>query len=107
MAVLLSFAALYAQDAKRIEGVIGIGYAWFDTVKPELEVDTTDQMVMAVYGEKGNGIVFSPRIGVQMFRLRLTCSYTIANKYNSHMMSGVGFVIGGGKRQKADRITFD
>lgn len=84
-----------------------LGYAWFDSVNPELEVDTMDQTVTAVYGEKGNGVVFSPRIGVQMFRWRLTCSYTIANKYNSHMMIGVGVVIGGGKRQKTDRITFD
>lgn len=85
-----------------------LGYAWYDCATPEFDVDMDNQTVNAVYKSKGTGLVFSPRIGVELFRrLRLTCSYTIANKYNSHMMIGVGVVIGGGKRQTTDRITFD
>lgn len=75
------------------------GYAWYDRTNPRLHVNETDQAVSEVLGEKGNGVVCTPRIGMEIFhRLRLTCSYTIADKYNSHMLIGAGFVFGGGKR---------
>lgn len=76
-----------------------LGYAWYDCATPEFDIDPENQTVNAIYKNKGSGLAFSPRIGVEFFRrLRLTCSYTIANKYNSHMMIGADFVFGGGKR---------
>lgn len=65
----------------------GIGIASFD-------------VILGDYGDEGSGLVFSPRVGVELHRhIRITAYSKMAKDgYNSFGLS-IGFVLGGGLKK--------
>lgn len=79
---------------------VGIGYASLENTAPIVFENSQPNWGGFNTGEKKGSFCFMPRIGVELFHhLRLTATYKLAEKANSHFDLTVGVVFGGGVKK--------
>lgn len=79
----------------------GVGYASIENSAPIVFDDSQPNWGGFTTGTKSGSLCIMPRIGVELFHhLRVTASYLLADKANSHFNLTIGVTFGGGPRKR-------